>query len=146
MALVSEKRIAEVQKSRSLIAAETKVDFADAAGFRKPIRFNCISCSRPVELPLRGSLQAQLPAARGVRTKRSKAPYLSYEMDQVIKETPMISSSLLIFMIALILSFTFYLPVRQSPLDLSCFWSHTAKAAVLRLASPSRLPILHLNL
>lgn len=78
-----EKRIAEVQKSRSLIAAEAKVDFADAAGFRKPIRFNCISCSRPVELPLRGSLQAQLPAARGVRTKRSKAPYLSYEMDQI---------------------------------------------------------------
>lgn len=108
MVFISEKRIAEVQKSRSLIAAEAKVDFADAAGFRKPIRFNCISCSRPVELPLRGSLQAQLPAARGVRTKRSKAPYLSYEMDQVIKET-----QLLTFIIALILSFTFYLSVRQ---------------------------------
>ncbi|XP_068744363.1 restin homolog [Montipora capricornis] len=78
-----EKRIADVQKSRSLIAAETKMGFADAAGFRKPIRFNCISCSRPVELPLRGPLQAQLPAARGVRTKRSKGPYLSYEMDQI---------------------------------------------------------------
>ncbi|KAL9985351.1 hypothetical protein ACROYT_G007743 [Oculina patagonica] len=78
-----ERRIADVQKSRNLIAAETKVDFSDAAGFRKPIKFNCISCSRPVELPLRGPLQANLPAPRGVRTKRSKGPYLSYEMDQI---------------------------------------------------------------
>jgi len=80
---ISERRIADVQKSRNLIAAETKVDFSDAAGFRKPIKFNCISCSRPVELPLRGPLQSNLPAPRGVRTKRSKGPYLSYEMDQV---------------------------------------------------------------
>lgn len=78
-----ERRIADVQKSRNLIAAETKVDFSDAAGFRKPIKFNCISCSRPVELPLRGPLQSNLPAPRGVRTKRSKGPYLSYEMDQI---------------------------------------------------------------
>lgn len=80
---ILERRIADVQKSRSLIAAETKVDFSDAAGFRKPIKFNCISCSRPVELPLRGPIQSNLPAPRGVRTKRSKGPYLSYEMDQV---------------------------------------------------------------
>lgn len=80
---ISERRIADVQKSRNLIAAETKMDFSDAAGFRKPIKFNCISCSRPVELPLRGPLQSNLPAPRGVRTKRSKGPYLSYEMDQV---------------------------------------------------------------
>ncbi|PFX21057.1 glutamine-rich protein 2-like [Stylophora pistillata] len=66
-----------------MIAAEAKVDFSDAAGFRRPIKFNCISCSRPVELPLRGPLQANLPAPRGVRTKRSKGPYLSYEMDQI---------------------------------------------------------------
>ncbi|XP_022797870.1 uncharacterized protein LOC111336105 [Stylophora pistillata] len=78
-----ERRIADVQKSRNMIAAEAKVDFSDAAGFRRPIKFNCISCSRPVELPLRGPLQANLPAPRGVRTKRSKGPYLSYEMDQV---------------------------------------------------------------
>lgn len=78
-----ERRIADVQKSRNMIAAEAKVDFSDAAGFRRPIKFNCISCSRPVELPLRGPLRANLPAPRGVRTKRSKGPYLSYEMDQV---------------------------------------------------------------
>ena len=36
-----------------------------------------------MELPLRGPLQANLPAPKGVRTKRSKGPYLSYEMDQV---------------------------------------------------------------
>ena len=80
---ILERRIADVQKSRNLIAAETKVDFSDAAGFRRPVKFNCISCSRPVELPLRGPLQTNMPVPRGVRTKRSKGPYLSFEMDQV---------------------------------------------------------------
>ncbi|XP_031561809.1 uncharacterized protein LOC116297676 [Actinia tenebrosa] len=80
-----EKRIADVQKSRTMIAREANVDLTGAAGLRRPlpIDFHCISCNRPVEVKYNSDVQPSLPKADSMHLKRSKGPYISYEMDQV---------------------------------------------------------------
>ena len=58
---------------------------AEATGLRKrmSVNFHCISCNRPVEVGVKDTTQPSLPQTQSVRSKKSKGPYLSYEMDQV---------------------------------------------------------------
>ena len=79
-----EKQIKDVQESRDKIARETRVDGTDAAGVRRklPIHYHCISCNRPVELPVRDSEPA-LPESESLPYRRMKIPFTSYEVEQV---------------------------------------------------------------
>ena len=83
MIAFTESRIADLQKSRNRIVEETKMSPAEAAGLRRRISLNCISCSRPVQVGIKDRSQPTLPQAQSIRMKKSKGPYLSYEMDQV---------------------------------------------------------------
>ncbi|KAK3728561.1 hypothetical protein QZH41_011642 [Actinostola sp. cb2023] len=84
-----EKRIADVQKSRTMIAREANVDLSGAAGLRRPlpINFHCISCNRPIEVKYNREIEPSLPKADSIQMKKSKGPFLSYELDQQIKSS-----------------------------------------------------------
>ena len=79
-----EKQIKDVQESRDKFARETRVDATDAAGVRRklPIHYHCISCNRPVELPVRDSEPA-LPENDSLPYRRMKFPFVSYDVEQV---------------------------------------------------------------
>ena len=79
-----EKQIKDVQESRDKFARETRVDATDAAGVRRklPIHYHCISCNRPVELPVRDSEPA-LPEHESLPYRRIKFPFASYDVEQV---------------------------------------------------------------
>ena len=79
-----EKQIKDVQESRDKFARETRVDATDAAGVRRklPIHYHCISCNRPVELPVRDS-EPTLPENDSLPYRRMKFPFVSYDVEQV---------------------------------------------------------------
>ncbi|XP_041362926.1 glutamine-rich protein 2-like [Gigantopelta aegis] len=56
----------------------------DAAGLRKQLlmRFNCLSCDRPVDIMPTGPV-ASLPAQTPMPPTRSPRPYTTYELDQM---------------------------------------------------------------
>ncbi|CAF0811876.1 unnamed protein product [Brachionus calyciflorus] len=56
----------------------------DAAGLRRQLlRFHCISCDRPIDMPAQNAPYPTLPAERGMRPIQTPRPYTTYELDQI---------------------------------------------------------------
>lgn len=68
-----------------MIAKEANVDLSNAAGIRRPlpVNFHCISCNRPVDVKYDKNVEPSLPKSERIPLKKSKGPYLTYEIDQV---------------------------------------------------------------
>lgn len=95
-----EDRLKKIKSSKQL---ETTVESKeDAAGFRKPLKFNCISCDRPLDIlpnqkyntlirPIHiqfyiytiASPVPSLPADKGLRANPTSRSYTTYELDQI---------------------------------------------------------------
>lgn len=54
----------------------------DAAGIKKPLRFACLSCDKPVEMKQLGIVPA-LPSIATLPGTRSFRPYTTYELEMI---------------------------------------------------------------
>jgi len=71
------KKIKKLQKEAHEIQHED-----DAAGMRKQLRFNCISCDRPIDA-IQQPAYPSLPNERGLRPIQSPRPFTTYELEQI---------------------------------------------------------------
>jgi hypothetical protein len=56
----------------------------EAAGLRKQLlRFNCISCDRPIDMVPNQTPIPTLPADKGMRPIQTPRPYTTFELDQI---------------------------------------------------------------
>jgi glutamine-rich protein 2 len=82
-----EKQLKKLKKLRQQqqIVPTTNINSEDeAAGLRKQLlRFHCISCDRPIDVPNHTQPVPSLPAERGMRSIQTPRPYTTYELDQI---------------------------------------------------------------
>ena len=77
-----EERLKEIQKTCISFLNESGSDMRNAAGLRKPIgSYHCISCDRSIDVSTSGFMPT-IP--QKFPSKKTLAPYTSYELDQVI--------------------------------------------------------------
>lgn len=62
----------------------------DAAGFKKPLRFRCISCDKPVGIKPLNAIPA-LPSISMFPGTRSFRPYTTYELELIRRHQKMLA-------------------------------------------------------
>ena len=84
---LSDKKLDRLKPAPAAVpTSEATVD--DAAGFKKPLRFRCISCDKPVALkPL--SVTRALPSVAMFPETRSFRPYTTYELEMIRRHQKM---------------------------------------------------------
>jgi hypothetical protein len=77
----SAKGLPKVQSARAVTPN-------DAAGIKKPLRFACLSCDKPVEMKQLGIVQA-LPSIATFPGTRTFRPYTTYELEMIRRHQKM---------------------------------------------------------
>lgn len=77
----TDKRLDRLKPAPAAVpTSEAAVD--DAAGFKKPLRFRCISCDKPVAVKPH-TVVPSLPAIDVFPGTRSFRPYTTYELEMI---------------------------------------------------------------
>lgn len=77
---VSDKKLDKIKPAIPVTVQEASVD--DAAGFKKPLRFRCISCDKPVAIKQFPAIPT-LPSVGMFPETRSFRPYTTYELELI---------------------------------------------------------------
>lgn len=77
-----DKRLDRVKTAPTVVQKEISAD--EAAGFKKPLQFRCISCDRPVGIKPLEAIPA-LPSGETFPMTRSFRPYTTYELELIRK-------------------------------------------------------------
>lgn len=78
---IADKKLDHVKMLPKLQAPQTAAS-EDAAGVKKPLRFACLSCDRPVELKQLG-IMPTLPTVSTFPGTRTFRPYTTYELEVI---------------------------------------------------------------
>jgi len=78
--VISDKKLERVKPAAPVATPEAMGD--EAAGFKKPLNFRCISCDRPVGLKQITAVPA-LPSIGMFPDSRSFRPYTTYELEMI---------------------------------------------------------------
>ncbi len=92
--LRADKKLERVKQAAPVHVPEAMGD--DAAGFKKPLRFRCISCDKPLGLKQRGA-QPALPEEGMFPDTQSFRPYTTYELELIRRHQRMYVLSCCLF-------------------------------------------------